>query len=731
MANDSQRFVKTFREPISQSALHVYASAIPFTPGDTLLYSTYGNKHDIRVLEGIRSQWTACLHVLEPTDYRGAGVMQNYEGLDPVHTATISTDGRRILSQSNTGILRLWDAATGFLMEEASEISISRSFKPSSPSHPTALFSPNGKRIISFCYVLRLWNGLDLRAIGGPFRGHKGITTAATYSADGSCIASGSADTTVRLWNGNDGSACGNTLRGHSGSINTVAFSPDGETLVSASADCTIRLWSISRGRPIGEPLTGHSGKGTRALISPNGLRIISTSGDGAVRFWDMTGNLIAQRNADTIPPPPGRVLPMAFSSEGSRVVVGLDRELQVLDTMVGALIGNPIKGHTAPVKILAFSRDGRYIVSSTGSSTIRVWESTTGAPVGVDLRGHIDSVTSVEFAPNGRHIISASDDETVRLWDVTLVDPAVEPKFVGRPMNISVKPEPRDDSLITISADGKCLAYYWSGRLHLAMGGRHVERRVNLHKQLTLSPNGQFLVATEEPRYEEGGCATYLYTLKDKPAGDFLNARVEVPTDSKNILSISFSSDGKRMLVVLPSSLETWGGGLESIEYTLLGKVVAQTETYVLASISPDGRRVVSTSSTRTIQLWDSTTFTPIGQSLLGHGDDIQSIRFSEDGSLIVSQSESQMLCWEVNSQLPVKIPSSSINVGFSKLDWRTGWVETLDGRKLWWMPASNRGWASVMSPQAHLATIGATGELTLVDGTRLGQQAKRGWAN
>ena len=34
-------------------------------------------------------------------------------------------------------------------------------------------------------------------------------------------------------------------------------------------------------------------------------------------------------------------------------------------------------------------------------------------------LKGHSDDVNSVAYSPDGKHVVSGSDDRTVKVWDV------------------------------------------------------------------------------------------------------------------------------------------------------------------------------------------------------------------------------------------------------------------------------------------------------------------------
>ena len=109
----------------------------------------------------------------------------------------------------------------------------------------------------------------------------------------------------------------------------------------------------------------------------------------------------------------------VAFSPDGRHILSGSwDWTIQVWDAQTGGQVGNPLQGHTSSVNSVAFSPDGRHIVSGSWDHTIRVWDAQTGGQVGNPLQGHTEEVNSVAFSPDGRHIVSGSSDQTVQVWD-------------------------------------------------------------------------------------------------------------------------------------------------------------------------------------------------------------------------------------------------------------------------------------------------------------------------
>ena len=92
------------------------------------------------------------------------------------------------------------------------------------------------------------------------------------------------------------------------------------------------------------------------------------------------------------------------------KVVVGLRKAWDACEQVLW--------GHSGSVCSVAFSPDGRCIVSGSSDNTVHIWNVTTGE-CEAELKGHSGWVGSVVFSSDGSRVVSGSSDRTMCIWNV------------------------------------------------------------------------------------------------------------------------------------------------------------------------------------------------------------------------------------------------------------------------------------------------------------------------
>ena len=110
----------------------------------------------------------------------------------------------------------------------------------------------------------------------------------------------------------------------------------------------------------------------------------------------------------------------IAFSPDGRSLVSGSDdRSVCVWNIRDGSSKQMPVAYPAGYFLSVVFSPNGRYIAAGDLNDSLRIWDSRTHKLL-ADWDGHRGSVWCVEFTPDGKGLMSGGRDMTVKLWDVS-----------------------------------------------------------------------------------------------------------------------------------------------------------------------------------------------------------------------------------------------------------------------------------------------------------------------
>ena len=99
------------------------------------------------------------------------------------------------------------------------------------------------------------------------------------------------------------------------------------------------------------------------------------------------------------------------------------DDTIPIRDVQDGQLL-RTLTGPTDTVLSIAYSPDGRNLVSGNWDSHIRMWECGHRRTPKKHSPGHEEGVPSLVYSPDGATLISGSWDNTIRIWDVDTGQP-------------------------------------------------------------------------------------------------------------------------------------------------------------------------------------------------------------------------------------------------------------------------------------------------------------------
>ncbi|KAL2040688.1 hypothetical protein N7G274_006667 [Stereocaulon virgatum] len=346
----------------------------------------------------------------------------------------------------------------------------------------------------------------------------------------------------------------------------------------------------------------------------------------------------------------------VAFSPDGKQVVSGSgDGTVRLWDSVTGATL-QTLQGHSAPVISVAFSPDGKQVVSGSGDGTVRLWDSVTGAALQT-LEGYSARVNSVAFSPDGKQVVSGSVDGTVRLWD-SVTGAALQTHQGHSDWVSSVAFSPDGKQVVSGSRDGT--VRLWDSVTGAAL--QTLEGHSDWVTSVAFSPDGKQVVS---------GSGDGTVRLWDSVTGAALQT---LEGHSECVTSVAFSPDGKQVVSGSgDGTVRLW----DSVTGAALQTHQGHSDWVTSVAFSPDGKQVVSGSDDGTVRLWDSVTGAAL-QTLEGHSKWVSSVAFSPDGKQVVSGS----------GDGTVRLWDSVTGAALQTLEGHSGWVSSVafspDGKQV-----------------------------------------------
>jgi WD40 repeat protein len=188
-------------------------------------------------------------------------------------------------------------------------------------------------------------------------------------------------------------------------------FSADGREILSVESGGTARVWNVETAQ---ERTELRRSEITLATLSPDGRRMATAGSDNVLRIWDTaTGALVGQPVRHKY----YRLRIVAFSPDGRWVVTADGGVVRIWDTESGNAVTPPLQHDE--VLHAVFSADGTRVLTASADRTARVWNAASGQPV-VDPLEHRGVVRYAAFSPDGQQVVTASEDHTARLWSLS-----------------------------------------------------------------------------------------------------------------------------------------------------------------------------------------------------------------------------------------------------------------------------------------------------------------------
>jgi len=289
----------------------------------------------------------------------------------------------------------------------------------------------------------------------------------------------------------------------------------------------------------------------------------------------------------------------VAFSPDGKRLLTASkDRRIGVFDAHSGTPIREPFIAHGRAVLCVSYFPDGTAFVTGSRDETLRVWDARSFRLLR-RLEGHTGAITCIAITSDNSRIISGAEDYTIRVWDAQSGTALLGPLRGHRSAVWGLALAPGD--LHVASASKDCTVRSWN----LSTGAEHSRPVRNLGRPVRSVSWGR-----------SGG-------VEAIATGSTKDGRVRV-FDTVSVGSMSPAKKHKGVVALLAFSPLDSEGQLR------------------LASCGRD----------RAVRVWDANTMEPLLEPIEVEWN-LKALNFSFDGTQIIAEAhgDDNVMVWDAES--------------------------------------------------------------------------------